>query len=831
MTKISLPIDFHIEEIHKKIKTGLPLVLKASPGSGKTTRVPAYVLKNKMNSSCIKKIIVLVPKRISALSAAYRVCEENNWTIGNEVGYAVRFDSKVSLNTKLIFMTDGLFLKKMNNPEFIKSISTLFLDEFHERKINQDLILGLLTEHNIVGPAIQITIMSATIDSKQLSQYFSDFGGSHEIVIYSKIHSIEEIYLKRNQKIVIDQTFFEQICETLTLAFKKSSLDILIFLPGFKEILRTQEKIKPVFPNIEIVLLHGSLSINDQKKIIQKMHSNRRIILATNIAESSLTLPDLDCVIDTGLEKFNVFEKKIGFNSLNTRRISKFSAAQRAGRAGRIKNGFVYKLWHPSDELSMPNEIEPEIVYSPLEDTLLHLASWNVYKFTQFSWLTKPQTENLQKAAKKLTDWQMLKNDNSSFKLTDFGNWILQSPVNIGSTLILFELYKMNTFPKNLYVFIAQLENIDQGSQIEHLGNESTDIDRIFYKPVSETTKKLVESLKHFMQDSANQHQFFNSSVSKNKNPELELFQIFAKYFPEKIIAKKNKTQGLSALGRGVEISSHSRATNDDFIAALSGYEKNDSITIVTHAVGISKSQALEIFSGFAINKIQIEFDQIRKMFFKKESLDFMQFKLNEKAKVELTAKELELRWKKFVLENPKTFLELNSDFSKIKDRLFFLKKHRLQLSLVEEEFYFINNFETQIIDKMLDLFDKFEDFLNAQIIYLLENIVPAQTLQFLKQMPASIQLPTGKIVMVDYLDPKAPMISAKIQDCFGWKKHPSIIENKIKLTLQLLAPNMRPTQITDNLELFWQNSYHDVKKDLKARYPKHSWPDHPEKL
>lgn len=816
MNKLNLPIDPYLEEVYQKSTFNQPLLLKSAPGTGKTTRAPAYFFlkKEKQNN---KKIIVLLPKRVSVISAAKRVCEENNWTLGNEVGYAVRFESQLSSATGLIFMTDGLFLKKMTSPHFLNNIEAVFLDEFHERRINQDLILAQMIEHNILNDPIKIIIMSATIEFNSLKDYFNQFTGHQEIQINNKHFEIEKIYLDKQQRLNLDNDFYENLVKTLHVAKNKSQKDILIFLPGLKEIQKAADKIKVFSTAFEICILHGSLHLEEQKRILNKSNSHRRIILATNIAESSITLPDLDCVIDSGLEKYVHFEKKIGFSKLNIRRISSFSAQQREGRAGRIKNGYCFKLWHPIDERSMPEQIEPEIFKSPLEETLLFLSSSGVENFESFSWLTSPPLQQIRMAREKLFLWKLIDRNN---RITVLGKFIIESPLNIELTLILLELLKCKNLNKELIIsLVCRLENLPSdnlttGSPLEN------DLNRILEIPLNESTKKLIKNVESYLSP-------YKVLSTYDRNLPEALFYIFTEYFPEKIISKKSGSTGLSSLGRGVELSSKSAALKSDFYIALSGYEKNDAITFIDYAVGLSKLETLKILQQLAQTKKNIFFDEIQSHFYTQEVLLYGNIILNEKSKTILKSSEINDHWKSYVLDNPETFLKLNPTYELNLNKLLFLN---LKKDLFENlNFYLPDNFSDLLIKKMTDYISDFETFKSCDIKHFISEIIPAEVNILFVNLPDNLKLPSGRIAIINYTDPKAPLVSAKIQDFFGWNTHPTLFNGKIKFTIELLAPNMRPTQITNDLANFWTNSYLEIRKDLRARYPKHSWPEKPE--
>jgi ATP-dependent helicase HrpB len=816
MAKISLPIDSHLKNIIDKIFSMDPVILNASPGSGKTTRVPAEVLQNLMDQKNSKKMIVIVPKRISALSAATRIAEENNWQIGNQVGYMVRFESKLTSQTQLIFMTDGLFLKKYTDQSFMKQVGYIFLDEFHERKSSMDLILGVSLEQKILYGNLQIIVMSATMDVQQLKKYF---GQAHTIEIQAPPYKVEKVYTTTTQRLTCDKDFFEQLKMITLDAWSKAKKDILIFLPGMREIQKAIEVLKPCLPQAQLEVLHGSLSLEDQRKIVEKNNLHRRIVLATNVAESSITLPDLDCVIDSGLEKNVQVEKKIGFSRLKLDRISVFSATQREGRAARTNDGLCFKLWHPFDERSMPMAIRPEILDSSLHLELLFLASCGIQDFESFSWLETPKKNFIQRAAQDLVKWKLLSPKN---EITNLGRLVAASPVDIVNSVLFIELLKDQPLEFTAEL-IARLDDVVGRSAHSPKTNYANDLERLFDSPLSHTQAKLKTSLTRFAQEIK-----VPSNQTSAHSLSFLLFKIFSQYFPHRIVAKKSSIQGLSSAGRGVELSSESCAHHFDFYAALSGFEKSDAVTVINFGVGVAKAEALKILTEYSHYENNIFFDETSEVFFKQETLYFGSFKLNEKSKERLSAADLNFAWKKYVTEAPESFLNLNQSYHKNKVLIQFIENKTNELKLEESLFYFKDGFALALAQKLTENIESFEDFKNCDVYYYLKDIVTDKIYQLLAQLPKNIKLPSGKQVPINYEDPKAPLISAKIQDFFGWNETPKLADGRLSLTLELLAPNMRPAQTTSDLGYFWKNSYVDVRKDLRARYPKHSWPEDP---
>ena len=809
-----LPIDPYLDGIVKKITGDKPVILMASPGSGKTTRVPAHLLKA-IQAHSKQKIIVIVPKRVSALSAADRIASENNWVLSEEVGYQVRFENKVSNKTQLIFMTEGLFLKRIQSPGFWNEIHTLIIDEFHERSSSIDMILGLSFEQKVLGHKLQLVVMSATLNVQQLQNFL---GECETIQVEAPPHKLEIIYSEKNQKLNCDDLFFNHLKDTLLKAWKTAKKDILVFLPGQREILRFRSIIQPLFPQNRIEILHGSLNLSEQKQIVRGDSGfGRRIILSTNVAESSITVSGLDCVIDSGLEKKSYRENKVGFSGLDLQRISLFSAKQRAGRAAREQEGLCFRLWHGTDEMSMKEQIEPEILKSSLLEESLVLHQQEVTDIDSFSWLTKPLSFTVKQARLKLLKWNLI---TESSALTPLAGLISKWPLSIENSILHYEL-SLRGFEKESAKLIAVLESGSVETVLEKNKNfNGSDVAKII------DSGSLDFSSERICQQVLSSCKVSGKAIATAESFETTLIQIYALFFPEKVAFVRNKTNAVSMFGRGLQVLAGSQAAHSDFFIALAGRENHSQFTQVVCALGFDKKLAQEIFSPLAKRQSEVHYDFEKNEFFKTEQLKYETFILNDFGKSRLSSDELQKNWKVFFKKTPLDFLKIHPNYSKIKDRLTFL--NRKNPSLKAESVQQIENFEELLSNYILDGYDSFEDFKNCDLFYLSYQVLNDELSDLLQNLPDSVTSNRGRNHEVDYKDDKAPMISLKIQDAFGWKDTPKICHGKFTLTLELLAPNMRPAQITSQLGLFWKSSYTDVRKDLRARYPKHDWPEDP---
>ncbi|MBC7370830.1 MAG: ATP-dependent RNA helicase, partial [Bdellovibrionaceae bacterium] len=416
---LKLPIDDFLDAALSHLKTHQNLVVTAAPGAGKTTRLPAFLAKHFLG-----KVLVLEPRRMAALAAAARVAEEQNWKLGQEVGYQVRFANQSSEKTRLLFLTEALLSRKMAQDPELNGVECVVLDEFHERSLHVDLALGLLRELQELGHEIKLVVMSATLEAEKISQFL---GNAPVLDVPGKLYPLELKYQKNSQSLQLAPPFFENVASHIREAAKSTTHDILVFLPGTGEIDRTLQVIQSWAEqnNIDVVPLHGSLPLEAQQKALRAA-PRRRVILSTNIAESSVTVDGVACVIDTGLAKNMKFDLRTGFSRLELGRISRASAQQRAGRSARQFPGVCYRLWNKLDENSMPGHEVPEILRAELSDSLLFLAAQGVRDFESFSWYEKPGKLPLLSAAQNLLSLGALDLQNN---ITPIGKKLLTWPL------------------------------------------------------------------------------------------------------------------------------------------------------------------------------------------------------------------------------------------------------------------------------------------------------------------------------------------------------------------------------------------------------------------
>lgn len=801
----SLPIDPFISQIKSGFLKSKNVILTAPPGSGKTLRVPAALAHELILKNSSQKIVVLVPKRIAAVAAASRIAEENNWQLGDEVGYQVRFDQRYSEKTTLLFMTEGVFVKRLSDPDFLHEINTIVFDEFHERSSLNDIAFGYCFEQQMLSEQnthLKILVMSATLNAKKIEDFLEDAVTVH---VDLKPFPLEILKNKKAHRLQFDFTAADMIADATRDIFRKQKKDVLVFLPGLYEIRQVQNKLSQSLPGVEIDILHGSIPLNEQKKILA-VASHRRIILATNVAESSLTLPSVDAVVDSGLEKKAVYEKKIGFQRLELKRISLFSARQRAGRAARVGPGICQQMWHESDERSMNEQIEPEILKSSLLEETLVLLSIGITDPQQFSWLDRP-LQSFQNILQKFHKWQLITEDN---RITHLGLDVQRSPLDLERGLLFVEL-ALAGFQDEAARLLAFIETTDF-AKVTH----SIDWNDLH---LSEMGKKIEAQL-----------QKLNLHATKNKGADFHdiMIKIFLRYFPEKMAQHKEGSSGISSLGRGVQFANHLLSKNSDYFLLLSGRDTHDNLSMIDFALGFSQKD----FERLSQEEQSIEtayiLDFEKRSIFKQQKKMSGLFTLSIGTKAPLDTQKDQNLFQEVFRNHLSEFVKNHPQASTYFKKIHFLQKKKDLLGLNENDFYFLENVHEKIFEALSETVRSLSEFLDYDLYQLLVFLTPDPVKNDLQKLPSQYSLPSGKSIPISYDSEQAPLISARLQELLGVLKTPTLLDQRLKMTVELLAPNYRPTQITGDLENFWKTSYQDVRKDLRARYPKHDWPENP---
>lgn len=837
---LALPIDDFLEQARTSLKTHQNIVITAAPGAGKTTRLPAFLAKHATG-----KVLVLEPRRMAAIAAAHRVCEEQNWTLGDQAGYQVRFANKTSASTKLIFLTEALLSKKLVQDPELQGVEYVVLDEFHERSLHVDLALGLLRELQELGSSLKLVVMSATLDSEKISKYL---GNAPILDVPGKLFPLEIKYQKNSQLLQTFPAFYENLVTHIKEAERSTAHDILVFLPGVGEIDRATQHLETWAEEkkIDLIPLHGSLPLEAQRKALQK-GPRRKILLSTNIAESSVTVDGVACVIDSGLAKNMKFDLRTGFSRLEMGRISRASAQQRAGRSARQFPGVCYRLWNKMDEGSMPGHDIPEILRAELSESLLFLAAQGITDFSAFSWYEMPAPLPLKKAVENLQNLGALDEGN---KITPLGREILPWPLppRLAKLMLSAIELKIPRLGADVAAILQERDFMLKQSSADYVadrfendillrleilgqfrsGKTPRNTHRLGLQTVDQAAKQIFSYVK-------------TKEDFSDRDGFAHLKKLLLNSFSDRLCRRRSPGQDKARMlgGRGVRLSPDSVVRQSEFFIALDGVETSQgSETLVSLAAGFEKDFVLKELGPQIHKSKDLSFDRDKRQFYQREGKHYKDLPLEEGSVSIATAKDVSEHLPEVLTQEWEWVLKENEALAFWVERLSYLIRSqekisseslRQSLQQLDASLIFSEEQKREAFAMAASGEKDFQTVAHKDLIYFFESLLDADVAHYLKnEVPAKIKVPSGNSLRVHYPADKDPYMEVRIQEVFGWTETPKLLAGAQSLTLHLLGPNYRPMQVTSSLSSFWQNGYPEVRKELRIRYPKHSWPEDP---
>ncbi len=748
--KIILPIDSHIPEIIDAVKKYSTIIIKASPGSGKTTRLP-WRLSEELN----QKVAVLEPRRLAAKLAAQRIADENRIILGKEIGYHFRFDKNFSSDSKVIFYTEGTFLKKFIHQNSLENFEIVVLDEFHERHLETDLALGLLLELQ-KKKNLKIILMSATIETDMTNLFIN----SKSIEISSPLYPVEIRYLP-NQPSLLNMPLELKVKKSL----EETSEDTLVFLPGMREMLRTKEILGSSY---NVLLLHADLPRDEQQKALLPSR-DRKIILSTNIAESSVTIPGVKTVIDSGIQRESWYSPWNGLKFIHDVPVTKSSAVQRAGRAGRTGPGTCYRLFSEFDFNERNSFTVPEIDKADLTDICLLIKGMELTPL----WPKKPSQEKWDKAINLLTQIGALHEE----RITPIGRRMLDYPLEARLSRILCEGEKLNLEMKEklLRYICTEIEQDKAGSLKQKLN---------FYLQTSGSLDTPWE--KCFLTG-------FIDQVAKYRPKQRDFI-----HFSGKIIKSH---QNLEGLHEGLYL----------ILNVTQRQEANQVLSIWEEWLWTIDPFPIEEDFDFEVDeKITIKTKtKVGSIVLHEQPLRSKWSTLDQTIKIKISPLLKKVSLKK---------IELLRNQSRFERLSFWAKTIGIQINSIVESIDINLYFEEY---EELD-WENFEEF----FFHSLEGSLNIKDLE--KNLPSKMNFGGRRELIIHYPLDQEPYLEAPIQDFYGIKETPTILGGKISLTIKLLGPHKRPIQITKDINNFWKKTYKEMKKEYERDYPRHYWPENP---
>jgi ATP-dependent helicase HrpB len=802
-----LPVDEALRGLARALQTGRSAVLVAPPGAGKTTRVPLALLNEPWLAG--GRILVLEPRRIAARAAAARMASQLGEQVGDTVGLRIRFGSKISKRTRIEVVTEGVFTRLVLDDPELKGIAAVLFDEFHERSLDADLGLALaLDAQRGLREDLRILVMSATLDGARVATLLGD---APVIESKGRAFDVETRYLDRNARERIEP----QMADAIARALSGERGSVLAFLPGAAEIRRTSERLQESVrdPLIDIVQLYGALDAETQDRAISPSPPGRRkVVLATSIAETSLTIEGVRIVVDSGLSRVPRYEPAVGLTRLETVRVSRASADQRRGRAGRTESGVCYRLWDEPETISLAPYTTPEILASDLASLVLDLAVWGVNDPATLSWLDPPPAAALNEARVLLRELDALDHEGHA---TEKGKRLSRLPL-----------------PPRLAAMVVSAAEEDEALLAAEiaavvsergLGGDDTDLSHRIDNFRRDRSRRAVEArelARRWAEEAG-------GKIKESRSAQAGALLALA--FPDRVAKARAGKPGEFLLenGRGARLDSAHSFAREKFLAVaeLAGIAAEARILL---AAKISEDKIERRFAAHIVEGKESAFDEksaslrgraVRRLGAIVLDERPLQLQADEQSSIALAEGIARLGLDR---------LPWSADQRRLLDRVRFMRRHEGDAWPDLSEAYLTDSVAEWLAPALAGR-TSLAQISADDLARALHALLPHELLRRLeREMPSHFTAPTGSRVPIDYEAEGGPTVSIRVQELFGLDAHPRVAGGKLPLTLALTSPAGRPIQVTRDLPAFWRGSWADVRREMRGRYPKHPWPENP---
>jgi ATP-dependent helicase HrpB len=807
-----LPIFDVLLDIQNALADQSNLVVIAPPGAGKTTIVPLALIDASWRKD--RKILVLEPRRLAARGAAHRMASLLGETVGERVGYRVRFDTKVSDQTIVEVVTEGVFTRMLVNDPSLENVACVLFDEFHERSLDGDVALALCLDlQSGLREDLRLVPMSATIDGGGVAKLLN----SQMVESKGRSYPVEIEYVPRKPDVRLEPFMTSTILDVVK---QKTPRGVLVFLPGQAEILRVAALLKERdLTEVNVNLLYGALPHKEQQQAVKPIKSDEcRIILATDIAETSLTIDGVDCVIDSGVSRQPRYEPATGFTRLETQKISLASADQRAGRAGRTGPGYALRLWNKGQNAALAKHSTPEILNTDLSGFVLNLLDWGVNDVAQLNWMDIPPAPLLAEAKRLLKRVDAV---DKAGKITKHGrllNTLAFSPRL--AHMIVTSAQAGDALSQRAALLALLLQ--ERG-----LGGNAADLDERLRQCASGNdprTKQLVKLAKRISQSLV-------KAETQNNTENSSTGALLARAFPDRVAMKMSSTgDGATryklANGTGVEIETNSSLAGEMFLVVADTVGRAGKARI-TSSAAISKSEIEAIFQNDIFEEVVADFDIARKEFTARKIEKLGHISLSKPRSVQPDEVVVLKALTEAVRKHGTEILPWSKEDISLQNRLMLLHEVEGDTWPNVSEPVLIEHLDQWLVP-FLGGQKNFEALGKGALtdgLLLLANHPSREVLEQL--VPTQFKAPSGSVVPIEYRQSQA-VIAIRPQELFGLDEHPTILNGKTPVSIELLSPAGRPIQITKDLPGFWRGTWKDVRADLRGRYPKHPWPEDP---
>lgn len=845
-----LPASQIAAQVNDTLAHHQSLIITAPPGAGKSTLLPLTLLKGMKTRG---KILMLEPRRIAARQIAERMADMLGEKVGETVGYRVRFESKVSERTQIEVLTEGILTRMLVGDATLDGIDMVIFDEFHERSLQSDLAFALTRQTQLlIRDDLQLVIMSATINVEDISKAIQ----APVIESKGKMYPVEVKYAQETP----DRFHITQaVASAIVRAYREHDGDILAFLPGQAEIIRCEEMLKGALATewndnvganqpitTSIYPLYGNLPQEQQRAAIAPSRKGeRKIVLATPIAETSLTIDGVRVVVDSGLCRQLVYEASTDLSHLETVTISQDMATQRMGRAGRLAEGTCYRLWTLASQHQMQEQRKPEIEEADLSSLALAIAAFGESDVLSLPWLTPPPTGHIMQAVKTLKALGAI-SPLDELSITPLGKKMAQMPCHPRISKMI--LSAASTSEKSLACDIAALleekdpltdkEDCDMSLRISYLRSARKNKNLGKWARIAQEYQRMcrkkenTDQTKKAIRDSKDAHTDITAE---------DIGRLVAYAYPERI-AKASDNLGNFRLANGqlVRIDSTDALSAKEWIAIASLHTMSNSSQTSLHATGNAGKVFLaapldeQTLEEIAIPHQRISWDSKLEGVVMREERRIGLLVLDSKPMHDIDKEKIKAIVCEAVKKDGLSLLDWNNDVQRLQLRVAKVKEWHPELDIPDLSTDYLLNTASEWLPFYLEENDKVKSNANElkklPLHEMIWNILPYDLQQSIEHLaPTHIQVPSGSKIRVDYRQgADAPILSVRLQECFGMQETPCVNDGKQPVLMELLSPGFKPVQLTQDLSSFWKGTYFEVRKELKRRYPKHFWPENP---
>ncbi|MGC1457335.1 MAG: ATP-dependent helicase HrpB [Steroidobacteraceae bacterium] len=826
-----LPIEAVLPELNAALAGAARVVLQAPPGAGKSTVVPLAALDSPWLGQ--RRIIMLEPRRLAARAVASRMARTLGEEVGRTVGHRMRLDTRVSRDTRIEVVTEGVLTRMLQQDAALEGVGLVIFDEFHERSLQADLGLALaLDAQTNLAPALKLLVMSATLDAQGIA---AKLGDAPLVQSAGRTWPVATHYAATSAPLLPGPFAAERDgCEALTTRIVRRALteehgDVLVFLPGAREIRRVQSQLLqgPLPANTRVLPLFGELRPEEQDAALAPAPAGtRKIVLATNIAETSLTIEGIRIVVDSGLERRAVFDPVTGMGRLETARISRASAEQRQGRAGRLEAGVCYRAWSEGAQRSLAPFAAPEILQTDLAGLALELAAWGANDAATLFWLDPPPAATLASARDLLMRLEAL---DDAGRVTAQGREMARLPLH----------------PRLAHMLIAarKLDCVALAAQLAALLSE-----RDLMRSAGAAADADIRSRLALLQGEAEPNGIDHGALQRARRVAMDLMRqssaegaaqaglegvLLAFAYPDRIARRRSEGDNRFVLanGRGAQFAQPQSLAQREFIVAIEADDR-DRDARITLAAPLSRQDLEEYFSSYLRTTDEVHWDDRAQAVVARRITRLFDLTIDERPLPEVPSAATGAAMLEGLAKLGLAALPWNDDSRDLQARMEFVRRNVPQepasdWPAVDEATLAAD--PGAWLMPWLDGISRVQHLSRLSMTQILRGMLSHEQQRRLEEWaPTQFAAPTGSRIRIDYRDELAPAVAVRIQEVFGLLSSPRLAGGRVPVTFKLLSPAQRPVQITRDLATFWQGSYAEVRKDMRGRYPRHYWPEDP---